>query len=229
MAAEEARDGLSSWLDAAADAAQARFVEAHEAREAALRRSREVIRNSANAIRAAHRGEFALAQELLDTVSELAQEMEGVLRDHPRVYYGGFVEDALKEYAEASATLAFLRGTAPPTQDDLRIGVGPYLNGLAEAIGELRRAILDSLRADDFSRADTFLGIMDDVYSILVSMDFPEAVTGGLRRRTDAARGILERTRGDVTLAMRQRSLERKLAAFEGSITGGEGGGSDTG
>ena len=201
-----------------ADSSQSRFLEQHEAREQALRRSREVIRSSANAIRATHRGEFDLARDLLERVTRLIGEMEEVLEQHPRVYYAGFVEDAQKEYAEASTTLAFVEGVSPPGPDDLGLGVAPYLNGLAEAVGELRRYSLDLLRRDDFSRCDELLGIMDEVYTILVTMDFPEAVTGGLRRRTDAARGILERTRGDVTLAVRQRRLEEKLASFQDNL-----------
>ena len=197
-----------------AESAQAGFAERHDAREQALRLSREIIRNSANSIRATHRGEFEQARRLLSTVSELVGELERKLEGHPAVYYAGFVEDAQKEYVEASATLAFAEGTHLAGLEELSVGPAPYLNGLAEAVGELRRFILDSLRRDDVSRCEELLELMDEVYSILVSMDFPEAVTRGLRRSTDMARGVLERTRGDLTVALRQRRLERKLAAF---------------
>ena len=200
-------------LQLEAEAAQASFSEVHKSRERALRLSRDVIRSSANSIRATHRGEFDRAHELLATVTGLVQEIEQALESSPAVYYAGFVEDAQKEYVEAAATLAFAEGTALPGRDDLRVGPAPYLNGLAEAVGELRRFILDSLRRDDFSRCEELLGLMDEVYSILVSMDFPEAVTRGLRRSTDMVRGVLERTRGDLTVALRQRRLEQKLDA----------------
>lgn len=210
---------MSEWMRGVAEAAQARFLEEHEARERALRSSREIVRSSANSIRAAHRGEFEAADELLKEVAELARGMESILESHPRVYYGGFVEDALKEYAEAAATLGFVQDKTPASAEELGIGAAPYLNGLAEAVGELRRSGLDSLRQDDFDRCERLLGLMDEVYSALVTMDFPEAVTGGLRRRTDAARGILERTRGDVTLALRQHRLEEKLTRFQSSVS----------
>ena len=201
-----------------ADSAQAGFARTHGAREQALRISRQVIRDSANSIRAAHRGDIDLARQLLDTVVGLVKQMESALEAHPSVFYAGFVEDAQKEYVEANATLAFAQGAPLPGPDELRVGPAPYMNGLAEAVGELRRFILDSLRRDDFSRCEELLDTMDEVYAILTSMDFPEAVTRGLRRSTDMVRGVLERTRADLTVALRQRRLEQKLAAFSDTL-----------
>ena len=205
-------------LQAVAETARASFMDTHEVREKALRQSREIVRNSANSIRATHRGEFEQARRLLKVVVSLAEETDRLLEDHPKVYYAGYVEDALKEYAEASTTLSFAEGTALAGPDELGMGAAPYLNGLAESVGELRRFILDSLRGDDFSRCEELLGVMDEVYTILVSMDFPDAVTRGLRRSTDMVRGVLERTRGDLTLALGQRRLEGKLAAFQDAL-----------
>ncbi len=213
-------------LQEIAESCRASFDETHRAREEALRLSREIVRNSANSIRATHRGEFDVATSLLKQVAALAKEVDERLVDHPAVYYAGYVEDAVKEYAEASATLAFAEGTPLPGPDDLGVGPAPYLNGLAEAVGELRRFILDSLRKDDLSRCEDLLGVMDEAYSVLVTMDFPDAVTRGLRRTTDMARGVLERTRGDLTLALRQHRFEQKLAAYQEALKGrgGEGG-----
>lgn len=194
---------------------QAAFSETHAAREQALRVSREVVRNSANSIRATHRGDYAQARQLLEAVSHLLQTLDDTRARHPQVYYAGFVEDAQKEYAEACATLAFVEGSRLPLPPDLGIGAAPFVNGLAETVGELRRFILDSLRRNDFTRCEEQLDLMDEVYTQLVSYDFPEAVTRGLRRSTDAARGIIERTRGDLTLALRQRAVEERLAAFQ--------------
>lgn len=195
------------------------FSQTHEVREQALRVSREIIRNSANSIRATHRGEFDLAREILNTVTGLTRQIEDSQKTHPAVYYAGYVEDALKEYVEASATLALVEGSPLPMPEDLRVGPAPYLGGLSDTIGELRRFILDSLRRDDFSRCEDLLEIMDDIYTILVTMDYPDAVTRGLRRSTDQVRGILERTRGDLTVALRQRRLEAKLAALDDSLS----------
>jgi len=155
---------------------------------------------------------------MLAEVGNIAAEVHAKVDPLPRVFYAGFVEDALKEYAEARATLAFAEGSELPSPEDIGVEAGPYLNGLAEAAGELRRFILDSLRKDDFSRCEELLDTMDEIYTILVSMDFPEGVTNGLRRTTDQTRGILERTRGDLTMALRQQRLESKLAEFQGKV-----------
>ena len=199
-------------LQAIADSASQEFSTTHADREQGLRLSREIVRNSANSIRATHRGEYDQARKLLDDVTALADEAI-VLRDRqPRVYYGGYIEDALKEYTEAAVTLALIAGRPMPTADELGIGAAPYLGGLADTVGELRRFILDALRTDDFSRCEELLDVMDEIYTVLVTMDYPDAVTRGLRRSTDMVRGILERTRGDLTVALRQRRLEQRLA-----------------
>jgi translin len=184
------------------------------------------VRNSANSIRATHRAEYEQAHELLQAVSDLKNEVDELLANHPRVYYAGFVEDAVKEYAEASATLSFAEGRPLAGPEELGIGAAPYMSAMAEAAGEMRRFILDALRRDDVSRCEELLGVMDDIYSHLVSMDFPDAVTRGLRRSTDMARGVLERTRGDLTVAIRQRRLEGKLAELQRSL--GESSGAPT-
>lgn len=197
------------------DVAQTHFSEANTTREHALRLSREMIRNSANSIRASHRHEFDAAGELLSDVTKSVEEIETLREIQPAIYYSGYVEDAHKEYVEASIVLAIAQSSLPPTADELSVGIAPYLNGLAEAAGEFRRYILDSLRKDEFDRCEELLGIMDEIYSTLILMDFPDAITRGLRRNTDMVRGVLERTRSDLTLAMRQHKLEQTLDLFE--------------
>jgi len=194
------------------------FQETHQARENALALSREITRASSNTIRAIHRREFDRASTMLREVSDLVVQTRVIRDEHPKVYYAGFVEAAVKEYAEAAATLAFTRKSSLPGYEELGIGVAPYLNGLAEAAGELRRYLLDSLRRDDLDRCDELLGVMDEVYAVLVTIDFPDAVTNGLRRTTDMVRAVLERTRGDLTLAMRQHGFERRLEAYQEAL-----------
>ncbi len=187
----------------------------HHAREQALAISREVIRFSANAIRAVHRGEFDEARRLIDQAGARLTETASIRQHNPEIYYAGFLSDARKEYTEANVTLAVISGGAFPGPEDLDVDPPAFLNGVAEVIGELRRSILDALRRDAFDRCEEMMEVMDEIYGILVTVDFPEAVTGGLRRSTDAMRGVLERTRGDLTLALRQRKLEVQLAAWE--------------
>jgi translin len=190
----------------------------HQFREQALAISREVIRFSANAIRAVHRGDFEEAKSLIQRAEVRLKEAEPIQQESPQIYYAGFLADARKEFAEANVTLAVISGGDIPQPADLGVDPPDFLKGIAEVIGELRRFILDALRRDGFDRCEELMEVMDEIYSVLVTVDFPEAVTGGLRHTTDAMRGVLERTRGDLTLALRQRKLELRLAEWERGI-----------
>ena len=191
------------------------LTDRHKAREQALGISRDVIRFSANAIRAVHRGEFEEASSLISEAGLRLKETEAIQQNSPQLYYAGFLADARKEFTEANVTLAVLSGGDLPSPSELGVDPPDYLKGISEVIGELRRFILDALRRDGFDRCEEYMEVMDEIYSILVTVDFPEAVTGGLRHATDAMRGVLERTRGDLTMALRQRKLEMRLAEWE--------------
>ena len=205
----------SSKLAAMSAAAVDQLTARNLAREQALVISRQVIRNSANAIRAVHRNDFAEASRLILEASGLLTETDRIRTDNPEIYYAGFLSDARKEFTEANITLAVISGGDIPDAEKLGVDPPAYLNGMAEVIGELRRYILDSLRSDDIGRCEEFMELMDEIYGILVTVDFPEAVTGGLRRSTDAMRGVLERTRGDLTISLQQRRLEQRIAERE--------------
>ncbi|MEE8518763.1 MAG: haloacid dehalogenase [Dehalococcoidia bacterium] len=192
------------------------FREKHAARERAIQLSREVIRTSANAIRAVHRNELEQAKTQVDAAGALVAETRELLEGHPDLYYTGYTQDGQKEYAEAVCVYAFIAGEEVPLPTEIGVETASYLNGMAEAASELRRYILDSLRRDDDSRSEELMQQMDDAYNVMLVMDFPDALTGGLRRTTDQLRGVLERTRGDLTMTMRQRRLERMLAEHEG-------------
>jgi translin len=165
-----------------------------------------------------HRQEFDQAKELLQSAHNLITEAEEAVSMHSELRNSGFIRDAQKEFAEGSITLALATEKQPPGPDELGIDAAAYLNGLGEAVGELRRYLLDSMRRGDLSRGEELLSAMDDIYSILVTMDFPDAITGGLRRTTDVVRSILEKTRSDLTLVMRQKDLENRLEKLEGDL-----------
>jgi translin len=205
-------------LEAVVEEIRVDFEAKHRAREEGLASCREALRLSANAIRAVHRREFAAAEQTLERASGLLKRAKGALSAHPDIYHAGFVHDAQKEYAEGCLTLALVDGRPLPGPDALEVEYSAYLNGMGEAVGELRRHLLDSLRGGDVVHCEELLSIMDDIYSVLVTFDYPEALTGGLRRTADAVRGILERTRGDLTVAVRQRDLERKLEDLESRL-----------
>jgi translin len=181
-------------------------------REEIIRLCREIIRNSAHAIRAAHRQDYIDAQKIVDSAQTLSGKIiELVPEGHSDLLYSGLIHDSQKELAEAVITLALVTGRDIPTPESIGVSYASYLNGMGEAVGELRRYILDKLRQGDLSRCEELLETMDDIYSTLVTMDFPDAITYGLRRTTDNVRGILEKTRGDLSLILRQKSLEDKL------------------
>jgi translin len=181
-------------------------------RDKALAQARSLTRACALAIRAVHRDEPDVMQARLDEARQLAESLRRDLAQYPDLYFTGYTQDALKEYAEASITCALIRGQTLPTPEELGVIHPTYLNGLAEAIGELRRRCLDILRHGYCEEAEHQLSHMDDIYSVLVTMDYPDAITNGLRRQTDVARSILERTRGDLTFSQRGEHLERSLS-----------------
>jgi len=206
-------------LERLAAAAAAELAGAHAAREVALPACRQAIQASGRAIRAAHRGEDAAAAELADRARAALGEARAALAGFPAVAAAGFLHDAEKEYAEAALFAALAAGRPPEGHADLHVAPAAWFNGLAEAASELRRHTLDTLRAGDLARAEKLLGLMDDVYGLLVTVDLPDAVTGGLRRTTDALRAVLERTRSDVTTtqlqARLQSTIERALSATD--------------
>ena len=205
-------------LGAVGERIRANFEAKYSARETALRLSREVIHASALAIRAIHRSEFAEAEKRIAMAGASLEQTKAALADHPDIYHAGFVHDAAKEYAEASLTLAVVRVQPLPEPEALGVSYAAYLNALGETAGELRRHLLDHLRHGEVEFCETMLDAMDDIYSLLVTIDYPDAMTGGLRRTTDVTRGILEKTRGDFTTAARQRDLELTLREFERRI-----------
>lgn len=195
-----------------------RFEVIDQARDQSLMLSRKVIKNCSLAIRAVHRGETPEVEKFLAEARNLLSQACDGLRPYPDVYYSGFLQDAEKEYAEAQITYRIVNGRPLPAPEELNVDYAPYLNGMAEAVGELRRLVLDSLRRGDMTRAESLLSIMDDIYYLLISMDFPDAITRGLRRSTDIARGCLEKTRGDLTHHAAGQHLEREMAAMRARL-----------
>ncbi len=206
---------VSDQLGATGEEILRRLEATNTARDRALADSRQIIRFCANCIRAVHRGEFDEGVRLAGEAGERLDALAANLREQPAIYWAGYVQDAQKEYAEARILHGLISGAELPSPGQLRVEDAAYLNGLAEAASELRRYALDRMRAGQTDRAEWALGMMDDIYSLLVTVDYPDAVTGGLRRTTDMVRGVLERTRGDVTVTLRQQELERALRNAE--------------
>jgi translin len=185
------------------------------ARDLALQRSRTMIRHCATAIRAAHRDERDLSQEHLEQARQIKEALSKELEAYPDLYHAGYTQDAFKEYAEASIVDALFSGEPLPDPDELNMEYAAYLGGLGEAAGELRRRTLDILRHNRSEEAEQLLQMMDEIYGLLVTVDFPDAITGKLRRLTDVVRGIVERTRGDLTTSLRQDDLKSALQAMQ--------------
>ena len=205
-------------LEPIVEAIRTEFETRSAARDVALQRSRALIRHCANAIRAAHRGDFREAETLLQTAQEAARQMVADLEPYPDLYYAGYTQDSLKEYVEARCVYAFICDGQLPTPADLGVEAPAYLKGLAEAASELRRHSLDLMRQNRLDRAEEMLDIMDEVYGRLMTVDFPDAITAGLRRTTDMLRGVVNRTRGDLTTAIRQEMMREALQSFEARL-----------
>lgn len=197
-----------------AEIARHNFEARTQARDQALAQARHVTRHAAHAIRAIHRNEEDLAQEHLGQARSLVEGLKRDLAPYPDLYFAGYTQDAIKEFAEASITLALILDRPLPMPADMGIEPATFINGLAEVTGELRRRCLDILRQGYSNEAERLLGWMDDIYSLLVTLDYPDAITNGLRRQTDLARGIVEKTRGDLTLSLRQQQMQTAIHAL---------------
>jgi translin len=197
-------DGLGAPIRVRLDAVNA-------ARETGLGACRRTIRASGSAIRAVHRLQPERAASLVADAEASLRQAQDALRPFPAIAFAGFLHDAEKEYAEAVLTGVLVRGDRLPSYTDIGVELPAWLNGLAEAASELRRHLLDRLRAGQLAVAEQLLIAMEDVYDLLVGIDYPDAVTGGLRRTADALRAVLERTRSDLTITVLQSRLQGAL------------------
>jgi translin len=207
-------------LETLAEEIREEFEQVNAARDMAYQRSRKLISLCARSIRAMHRSEWETADTLLAELGEAKDTMVADVAGYPMLYYAGYTQDAIKEYVEAHLTYAMMRERPLPTPQELGAESNTWLNGLAEAATEQRRRILDIIRHGHSDEAERLLDMMDGIYSILVTFDFNDSITGGLRRRTDTVRAVLERTRGDVTTSLRQVQLEEALEALEAKLNG---------
>ncbi len=202
-------------LENTADLIRDEFERINSARDLAYQRSRSLINLCARSIRAIHRDEWEKAEALMAQARTATETLVADVVDFPNLYWAGYTQDAIKEYVEANLTYALVRARPLPKPEDLGAEYSTWLNGLAEAATELRRRILDIIRHGHSDEAERLLDAMDQIYSILVTIDFNDSITGGLRRRTDTVRAVLERTRGDVTTSLRQAELEAALETLE--------------
>lgn len=215
-------------LESIADQIRRNFDSRTSAREQALAQARQLTRACSLAIRAVHRDESETMQAQLLEARQIADALRNSLASHPDLFHAGYTQDALKEFVEANVTCALIKNQPLPTPEELGVEPATFLNGLAEVVGELRRRTLDILRHGYSNEAERLMGVMDDIYSVLVTMDYPDAITNGLRRQTDLARGIIEKTRGDITFSLRgghlEQAIERLLKQMNGDqVSGPEG------
>lgn len=207
-------------LEKIAEQIRQNFEVRNATRDEALKKSRQLTRACSLAIRAVHRNDFDTMEECLADAQKLANTLRNDLREHPDLYYAGYSQDSLKEFVEANVTCALIQNQALHTPEELGVEYATYLNGLAEVVGELRRRILDILRSGYSQEAERLLSHMDDIYSALVTMDFPDAITGGLRRQTDIVRNLVEKTRGDVTFSLRGEDLTQAIITLSRQLNG---------
>lgn len=207
-------------LEKIAEQIRQNFEVRNAARDEALKKARQLTRACSLAIRAVHRNDFDTMEEYLAEAQKLANTLRDDLKEHPDLYYAGYSQDSLKEFVEANVTCALIQNQALHTPEELGVEYATYINGLAEVVGELRRRILDILRSGYSQEAERLLNHMDDIYSALVTMDFPDAITGGLRRQTDIVRNLVEKTRGDVTFSLRGQDLTQAINTLRKQLNG---------
>ena len=207
-------------LESIADQIRKNFDARTAARDQALAQARQLTRACSLAIRAVQRDETETMQAQLLEAHRLADTLRSSLAAYPDLFHAGYTQDALKEFVEANVTCALIKSQPLPTPEELNVEPATYLNGLAEVVGELRRRTMDILRHGYSTEAERLMGVMDDIYSILVTMDYPDAITNGLRRQTDLARGIIEKTRGDITFSLRGGHLEKAIGRLLSRMNG---------
>lgn len=189
-------------------------------RDEALKQARQLTRACSLAIRAVHRDDMEGMEASLADAQKLADTLRADLKEHPELFYAGYTQDSLKEFVEANVTCALIQKKPLQTPEELGVEDATYLNGLAEVVGELRRRTLDILRSGYSEEAERLLGHMDEIYAVLVTIDYPDAITNGLRRQTDLARGIIEKTRGDVTYSLRGHFLTEAIRKLSSQLNG---------
>lgn len=209
-------------LESIADRIRQNFDVRTSKRDEALKQARQLTRACSLAIRAVHRDDMEGMEANLTEAQKLADILRDELKAHPELFYAGYTQDSLKEFVEANVTCALIQNQALQTPEELGVEDATYLNGLAEVVGELRRRTLDILRSGYSEEAERLLNHMDEIYSVLVTMDYPDAITNGLRRQTDLARGIIEKTRGDVTFSLRGQDLTEAIRRLSGQLNGGQ-------
>jgi len=210
---------MKTPIEELAEEISASFEAKDRAREAALALTRSVVRRSGAAIRSVHRGEIDRAQDLICQAGEALAEILDLLKEHPDVRYSGLVDGAEQEYAEARIVFSIIAEARMPAPGEVGVEMTGYLAGLGDAVGELRRHILDLIRQGRPEEGEVHLEAMEEIYHLLMSFDYPDAVTKGMRRKGDVARSLLDRTRGDLTNAIGQRRLEVQLREVEGRIS----------
>jgi len=189
-------------------------------REEGLKISREVVRECRTASFALHGQDFEKADKNIKTAGHALEKLEVLFEGHADIYHAGFVEHAQQEYSEVSVLSSLLKeeGEKLPSPEELRVEYAAYLNGLGDVVGELRRHVLDLIRKESFEKAEVFLGIMENIHAMLMDFDYPDAITGGLRRKTDVSRSLIEKTRGDVVNAIGQKKLETAMRNLESKL-----------
>ena len=191
-------------------------------REDGLKISREIVRECRTATFALHGQDFEKANNSIEAAEKALEKLEILFKGYADIYYAGYVEHAQQEYSEVSVLRSLLKKEGEsknlPSPDDLRVEYAAYLNGLGDVVGELRRHVLDLIRRDSFEKAEVFLGIMENIHAILMDFDYPDAITKGLRRKTDVSRALIEKTRGDVVNAISQKKLESAMLNLESRL-----------
>ncbi len=180
-------------------------------REDVLQKTRSIVRMAAETIKAVHREEWDVAEKNITEMKSLLKGVREQVSKHETLLRRNYTEISEQEYAEAAILFSILHKGQLASPKDLEIPDLAWLLGLADVAGELRRHCLDAIRKGDMKTAEDALGLMEEIYRKLFSLDYPKGMTGSLREKTDTIRKLLQATRGEVSMATHMSRLNQNL------------------
>ncbi|MFX1321058.1 MAG: hypothetical protein ACFFAQ_05365 [Promethearchaeota archaeon] len=177
-------------------------------REEILKISRIIIRECSIAIKSIHRKEFDQYEIKMQLVKNNHEKLVSLVNKTPGIFYK-YLKTPEQEYAEAVSFYSIILKKKVPSPHEMKIDPLNFALGLADVVGELRRYALDNIRDSQVKDLNEILESMDDIYSNLFSLDYPSGLIQDLRQKTDRARLIIEKTRGDISISLQMNDLKR--------------------
>ena len=180
-------------------------------REKILRSNREIIRSCSQIIESIHRNDLKDIETKIKETRESIAEIEKNARKTENVIRKNYLTTVNQEFTEAVTFFHYATGKEIPTYQELNVNPYEYILGLADLVGELKRMVLNSIRKDDYDKAEEIYEFMDELYQKLFSLDYPSGMLPGFRKKVDVARNIVRRTLELIVTGKKTDTLTRKI------------------